>query len=189
MNECKPLHCGAHRHVAHAGGGGVRAVRRSGARNGRAVQVDPIKPKLKPPGYTLLKLSHDGPASNFAFKYNSRRHIMAMITDDPEGGGETVMIHSTAPQLQVTSGKVGKGGKGGGKTGKSASGSRDQDSGSGDKRSGKSTRADEPEPENAPEDGALIIYTSGTTGQPKAGPGNCCPHTSSTRILYPLLSS
>ena len=116
---------------------------------------------------------------------DARVRVMAMITDDPDGGGETVMIHSTTPQLQVTSGKGGKSGKGGGK---GASGSRDQDRGSGGKRGGKSSSGShEPEPDNAPEDGALIIYTSGTTGQPKARPGKYCPHTSSTCILNPRL--
>ena len=41
---------------------------------GRAVQVDPIKPMLKPPGSTLLKLTYDGPLSNLAFKFNLRHH-------------------------------------------------------------------------------------------------------------------
>ena len=37
---------------------------------GRAVQVDPMKPKLKPPGTKRLKLQYDEPPSNFAFKFN-----------------------------------------------------------------------------------------------------------------------
>jgi hypothetical protein len=36
---------------------------------GRVVQVDPIKPKLKPPRITRLKLKYDVPLSNFAFKF------------------------------------------------------------------------------------------------------------------------
>jgi hypothetical protein len=35
-----------------------------------------MKPKLKPPGSTLLKLRHDGPLSDFAFNFNLRRCIM-----------------------------------------------------------------------------------------------------------------
>jgi hypothetical protein len=39
---------------------------------GEAVQVDPIKPKLKPPGTERLKLKCDDPLSNFGFKFNLR---------------------------------------------------------------------------------------------------------------------
>jgi hypothetical protein len=46
----------------------------------RAVQVDPIKPKLKPPGTKRLKLEHDVPLSNFAFKFNLRRYTSAQGT-------------------------------------------------------------------------------------------------------------
>jgi len=38
------------------------------------VQLDPIKPKLKPPGTKRLKLAYDGLLSNFAFKFNLRRY-------------------------------------------------------------------------------------------------------------------
>ena len=41
---------------------------------GRAVQVDPIKPTLKAPGTTRLKLQYDGPLSKFAFKFNLRQY-------------------------------------------------------------------------------------------------------------------
>jgi hypothetical protein len=39
---------------------------------GEAVQVDPMKPKLKPPGSKRLKLNCDDPLSRFAFKFNLR---------------------------------------------------------------------------------------------------------------------
>jgi hypothetical protein len=39
---------------------------------GRAVQVDPIKPKLKPPGTKHLILKYV--LSNFAFKFNMLRY-------------------------------------------------------------------------------------------------------------------
>ena len=39
------------------------------------MQVDPTKPTLKAPGSKRLKLKHDGPLSNFAFKFNLRRYI------------------------------------------------------------------------------------------------------------------
>ena len=38
-----------------------------------AVQVDPIKPTLKPPGTKLLKLKCDTLLSTSAFKFNLRR--------------------------------------------------------------------------------------------------------------------
>ena len=47
--------------------------------HGRAVQVDPIIPKLKLPGTKRLKLNWDEPLSNFAFKFNLRRHTTAAL--------------------------------------------------------------------------------------------------------------
>jgi len=41
---------------------------------GRAVQVDPIKPTLKPTGTKRLKLKWDEVLSSFAFKFNLRRY-------------------------------------------------------------------------------------------------------------------
>jgi len=41
---------------------------------GRAAQLDPIKPTLKAPGIKLLKLKYDKPLSNFTFKFNLRRY-------------------------------------------------------------------------------------------------------------------
>ena len=38
------------------------------------MQVDPIKPTLKAPGTKRLKMKHDEPLSNFAFKLNLRRY-------------------------------------------------------------------------------------------------------------------
>jgi len=45
----------------------------------RAVQVDPIKPMLKAPGTERLKLEYDGTPSNFAFKFNLRRHTTVTL--------------------------------------------------------------------------------------------------------------
>jgi len=39
----------------------LAALREEGYDLGRAVQVDPVKPKLKAPGTNLLTLNHDGP--------------------------------------------------------------------------------------------------------------------------------
>ena len=41
------------------------------------MQVDPIKYKSKAPGIKRLKLNHDGPLSNFAFKFNLRLCTLA----------------------------------------------------------------------------------------------------------------
>jgi len=38
------------------------------------VQVDSIKPTLKVPGITLLKLKYDKSLSKFGFKFNLRRY-------------------------------------------------------------------------------------------------------------------
>ena len=65
MDECKPL---------DAGRGG-------GPRYGKAVQVEPMKPTLKAPGSTCLKLKYDEPPSEFAFKFNLRRYTMASTVD------------------------------------------------------------------------------------------------------------
>ena len=45
---------------------------------GRAVQVDPIKPKLKPPGTKRLKVQCDILLSTSAFHFNLRRYPVAL---------------------------------------------------------------------------------------------------------------
>jgi hypothetical protein len=45
---------------------------------GRAVQVVPIKPTLKPPGTKRLKLKYEELPLNFAFKFHSRRYTQAL---------------------------------------------------------------------------------------------------------------
>ena len=62
----------------HEGGspGPAQVARQAGARRraqGRAVQVDPIKPTLKAPGTKRLKLKYDEPLSKIAFEFNLRR--------------------------------------------------------------------------------------------------------------------
>jgi len=44
------------------------------ARQGRAVQVEPMKPPLKAPGTKRLKAHYDEPPFNFGFKFNLRRY-------------------------------------------------------------------------------------------------------------------
>jgi len=43
------------------------------------VQIDPIKPELKPPGTKRLKLKCDVLLLNFAFKFNLRRYAMGSM--------------------------------------------------------------------------------------------------------------
>jgi hypothetical protein len=52
------------------------------------VQVDPIKPKLKPPGTTPLKLQYDEPLSSFAFEFNLRRCTKAKKAKEKERARE-----------------------------------------------------------------------------------------------------
>jgi hypothetical protein len=63
------------------GRAGLVAVRRPDAR-GRAVQVDPMVPKLKPPGEKRLKRKCDILLSTSAFKFKLRRYSAAAA-----GGG------------------------------------------------------------------------------------------------------
>ena len=48
--------------------------------HGWAVQVEPMKPKLKPPGTKRLKLEYAGLLSNFGFKFNLRRYTTGPVT-------------------------------------------------------------------------------------------------------------
>ena len=52
---------------------------RAARQHGRAVQVDPIKPKLKPPGTKRLKLNCNKLLSASAFKFNLRRYSMEFV--------------------------------------------------------------------------------------------------------------
>ena len=76
MDECKPLVGGP-----GAGGGRYGDTRRTLRRlsPGRAVQVDPIKPTLKPTGNKRLKLKCDTLLSTSAFKSNLRRYTLAAV--------------------------------------------------------------------------------------------------------------
>jgi len=69
---------------------------------GRAVQVYPIKPMLKPPGTEHLKC--DELLSSFAFKFNLRRYTSGgggFVTLSPEEGG-SLRTH-TRPTLNPQS--------------------------------------------------------------------------------------
>jgi hypothetical protein len=53
-----------------------------------AVQVDPIKPKLKPPGTERLKLNCGDALSNVAFKFNLRRYTVVRVGRAERSRGE-----------------------------------------------------------------------------------------------------
>jgi hypothetical protein len=59
------------------------------------VQVDPIKPELKPPGTERLTLKCDKLLSSFAFNFNLRRYTTAAVCRDTHialvGGGKGVV--------------------------------------------------------------------------------------------------
>jgi len=65
------------------------------------VQVDPIKPKLKPPGTKRLKLKCDESLSNLAFNFNLRRFIMAVN----EAAG--TLVYKATPKDVSTRSEVG----------------------------------------------------------------------------------
>jgi len=64
---------------------------------GRAVQVDPIKPKLKPPGTKRLKLHCDALLSTSAFKFNMRHYTPApwWRTGTARPAGRPASLHRT----------------------------------------------------------------------------------------------
>jgi hypothetical protein len=62
VSECKPLDGGGVQSGGGAGGGG------GGARQGWAVQVDPMKPMLKAPKSKRLKLRHGRTGIRFRFQ-------------------------------------------------------------------------------------------------------------------------
>jgi len=73
--------------VALHRGGGEEGSDRA---HGRAVQVDPIKPMLKPPGTKRLKLECAELGSNFAFNFNLRRYTTGEDGEDIWLGKATV---------------------------------------------------------------------------------------------------
>ena len=52
------------------------------------MQVDPIKPTLKPPGNKRLKLEYDELLSSFAFSFNLRRYTMAAAAAEHQAAKE-----------------------------------------------------------------------------------------------------
>ena len=65
-----------------------------------AVQVDPIKPKLKPPGTHRLKLKCDTLLSNYAFKFNLRRYNLSRVLNSQTADGRG--LHSSTILLNLS---------------------------------------------------------------------------------------
>jgi hypothetical protein len=62
------------------------------------VQIDPVKPKLKPPGTIRLKLVCDVLLSNFAFKFNFRRYTMVRDDKAAESREQPAPLVSVRPE-------------------------------------------------------------------------------------------
>ena len=80
--------------VLHRGG------RHAAEQRCKAVQVDPMKPRMKPPGTERLKSEHDGLLSNFGFKFKLRRYSV-LVRDAAQyiaGRG----LHSSTSQLDLS---------------------------------------------------------------------------------------
>jgi len=80
--------------VYDAAGDMCEAVLGGRGGQGRAVQVDPMKPVLKAPGTKRLKLECDEPLSNLAFDFNLRRYIKVNRGLAPVPGQGEVFVHN-----------------------------------------------------------------------------------------------
>jgi hypothetical protein len=65
------------------------------------VQVDPIKPKLEPPGTKRLKPKCDIPVSTSAFKFNLRRYSQ-LDASMPVEAGDTLYLPRLVGRCQLT---------------------------------------------------------------------------------------
>jgi hypothetical protein len=104
-NECQPLQGGREPSHGQRPGHPVQdaALQRRRDHLGRAVQVDPIKPKLKPPGAKRLKLECVVLVSTSAFKFNLRRYISVMRGDAPSPAHPAARgLHSFTFQLNLS---------------------------------------------------------------------------------------
>ena len=61
------------------------------------MQVDPIKPKLNPPGAKRLKLKCDIMLSTSGFKFNLRRYTKGKSPKSSAGGGGGLGLVSESP--------------------------------------------------------------------------------------------
>jgi len=100
VDECKPLPDGVPRPSGDQAVGELHQLEPGREQpQGRAVQVDPVKSRLKPPGTKRLKLKYEGPLSNFGFKFILRRYSKCAIAysilnfqQQPEGMSKSSYI-------------------------------------------------------------------------------------------------
>jgi len=97
VDECKPLAAGL--------------LRVQAAGRGRAAQVDPLQPKLEPPGISSSKLKYDKSLSKFAFTFNLRRYAVAvsehsalLIDDEKAGRALQSILREVAATEESTAG-------------------------------------------------------------------------------------
>jgi hypothetical protein len=89
-STCATTHCRRWRRRRHGCGVAV-------ATPGRAVQVDPIKPKLKPPGTNGLKRKCDILLSTSAFTFNLRRYIRGHECGGGQSHGDCCRVRGRRP--------------------------------------------------------------------------------------------
>ena len=71
------------------------------------MQVDPIEPMLKAPGYKHLKRDEENLISTLAFKFNLRRYIMVIaatpvaVRRSGSGGSRGAALHAAAKRNLV----------------------------------------------------------------------------------------
>jgi hypothetical protein len=95
VNECEPLHPGQVEEPE-------KEATRAPASRGKAAQVDPITPKLKPPVSKILKPEYDKLLSNIAFKSILRRYTMVeMHAASFAAVGVTLEYHEAEPSFQL----------------------------------------------------------------------------------------
>ena len=68
---------------------------------GEAVQVEPMKSRLKAPGPKRLKLRYDNLLSSFAFKFNLRRYTWGYRALTAHTGFRGMAVHAE-PRLTLS---------------------------------------------------------------------------------------
>ena len=66
------------------------------------MQVDPIKPKLKPPGTKLLKLEYHGLLSNVASKFNLRRYTEGLLRNESARATDEIQARGVVENKHTT---------------------------------------------------------------------------------------
>jgi hypothetical protein len=64
-----------------------------------------MKPMLEPPGTKRMKLYYDGPSSNFAFIFNSRRYTKDMVAAMRPGSVTVDLASEAGGNIETTVGR------------------------------------------------------------------------------------